>query len=47
MRRRTAADICCRQARAMQPADGLLCSKLQDTGERSERASGSPQDRWN
>jgi len=39
MRRRTAADICCRLARAMQPADGLFCSKLQDTGERSERQS--------
>ena len=34
MRRRTAADICCRQARAMQQADGLFCSKLQDTVER-------------
>ena len=34
MRRRTAADICCRQARAMMQADGLFCSKLQDTGER-------------
>ena len=42
MRRRTAADICCRQARAMQPADVLFCGKLQGTGERIERASGSP-----
>ena len=27
------------QARATQPADGLFCSKLQDTGERSKRQS--------